>query len=44
VCIGLMNELRDDLLAARVMVGGNVRPPMAFHEILVARTAGRNLP
>jgi DNA-binding PadR family transcriptional regulator len=44
VCIGLMNELRDELLAARVMVGGSVRPPVPLHEILVARTAGRNLP
>ena len=44
VCIGLMNELRDELLAARVMVGGSVRPRVPLHEILVARTAGRNLP
>ena len=44
VCIGLMNELRDELLAARVMVGGSVRPPAPLHEILVARTARQNLP
>jgi hypothetical protein len=35
VCIGLMTDLRDELLAARVMVGGNARPPLPFHDVLL---------
>lgn len=41
VCVGLMSELRDDSLAARVMVGGSARPPVPFHDILMSCFGGR---
>ena len=44
VCIGLMNELRDQSLAARVMVAGTARPATPFHDILMSCVGARNLP
>lgn len=44
VCIGLMNELRDQSLAARVMVAGTARPVAPFHDILMSCVGARNIP
>ena len=44
VCIGLMTELRDELLAARVMVGGNARAPLPFHDVLLGSATSRSAP
>src|SRR5580658_9142471 len=44
VCIGLMNELRDQSLGARVMVGGTSRPAAPFHDILMSCVGARNIP
>ena len=43
VCIGLMNELRDESLAARVMVAGTARPAAPFHDILMSCVGARNI-
>jgi DNA-binding MarR family transcriptional regulator len=42
VCVGLMSELRDQSLTARVMVGGTARPPAPFHDILMSCAGARN--
>ena len=44
VCVALMTDLRDELLAARVMVGGNARPPLPFHDILLRSGAAGGAP
>lgn len=44
VCVALMTELRDELLAARVMIGGNNRPPLPFHDILLRSTGASSAP
>jgi hypothetical protein len=44
VCVGLMSELRDQSLAARVMVGGTARPAAPFRDVLVSCSGVRNPP
>ena len=44
VCVGLMNELRDQSLAARVMVAGTARPAAPLHDILMSCIGARNVP
>jgi hypothetical protein len=44
VCVGLMNELREDVLNASVMVARSSQPPAPFHEFLAARRTQRQHP
>jgi hypothetical protein len=42
VCVGLMNELCEDLLNAKVAVARGAQPPAPFHEYLAARRMQRH--
>jgi len=39
-----MNELREQSLGARVMVGGTSRPAAPFHDILMSCVGARDIP